>query len=466
MTLKEKEKYETTCEVSLERKMDWKEGFLLALGGPVLVLTAVGPIAAAMGSASILVWILTVVIGVIQTIIYADFCLMFPNKSGGFAVVASEIWEKYAKTKWIGVIISWGYWFGWSPVLAINLVIIGMYLNKLVLPGVSPLLIGGTLMVIQGILATFGIKVGARTQLALGVFAVVPLLAISIVPWFTGQIVFSNIWPIKPLSGHWEWAIVPLFLANAFAAAWCDYATETATVYTAEYKNPAKDTPKATFYSGAASILIYTLVPTALLGVLGLQAISDDPYVALVTAAQMLFGTAGSWIVAAMLISALLLSANTALYGCSRTLYQMALDGMTIKQFGKLNRFNEPGIAIAFNIALNIGLMFAGTPMFILVASSIGYLANVPIVQLGYFVLRSREPGRKRLFHIPDFFKYVALILVVWNIALVVFGSVSYGMKNFLVGMAIFLSCVPLYLIRHKIQNRGQVVPESYSVSD
>ena len=441
---------------TLQPKMSWKEGYLLAIGGPVLVLTAIGPLAAAMGSASIVAWVVTVIIGVIQTLIYADYCLMYPDKCGGFAVCATEVYKKYfPKRTLIGPIISWGYWLGWSPVLAINLLIIGMYLQKLVLPGVNPILIGGVLMIIQGALASFGVKMGSKAQLLLGIFAVVPLLAMGIVPLITGQINWANIFPLQPISGSWfGFGFIVLFLGNSFSAAWCDYATETAAVYTAEYKDPVKDTPKAIISSGITSILVYTFLPISLLGVLGLTRISQDPYVALVTAAQMMFGTAGSWIVAVMLICALLMSANTALYGCSRTLYQMAVDGTCIKQFGKLNKYNEPYIAIIFNILLNLGLMFTGTPIFILVASSVGYLGIVPIVQFSYYWLRKKEPDRVRTFPIPGYFMYVALVLMVWNFTIVIAGSYFYGLVNFLTGITIFLTSIPLYYYRVKVQDK------------
>lgn len=447
---------ERNSAIQIIRKMTWKEGFLLALGGPVLVLTAVGPVAAATGSASIIIWSLTVLIGFLQTLIYADYTLMFKDKSGGFAVCASDVYKKYfPKSYLIRPIISWGYWLGWAPVLAINLLIIGMYIQKLLLPGANPIIIGGILMILQGILASYGIKFGSKAQLMLGIFAVLPLLAIAFVPLLTGRINYANIFPLKPISGGWfQLAFVVLFMGNAFSAAWCDYATETATVYTGEYKNPETDTPKAVVSAGIVNILVYMVMPFSLLGVLGLKTISQDPYVALVTAAQMIFGKGGSWVVAFMLISALLLAANTALYGCSRTLYQMAIDGTIIKQFGKLNKHNEPIVAIVFNICLNLALMCTGTPMFILVASSVGYLGVVPIVQFSYYYLRKVEPNRPRPFAIPDAFKYLALVFVVWNTFVTLAGCYSYGLLNFLTGALIFSICLPLYYYRKIVQDK------------
>ena len=41
---------------------------------------------------------------------------MFPNKSGGFPLYANEGWRKY--TTLVGPIATFGYWLGWSVVLA------------------------------------------------------------------------------------------------------------------------------------------------------------------------------------------------------------------------------------------------------------------------------------------------------------------------------------------------------------
>lgn len=459
---------EEVVQDSLERKMSWKEGYLLAIGGCVLVLTSLGPIAAALGPISIIVWLLTTFIGFTQTLIYADYTLMFKEKTGGVAVCAAEVYKKYfPKTPIMGPIISWGYWLGWSPVISINLLIIGMYLQKLLLPGVSPILIGGIIMILQGTVASYGIKFGAKTQILLGVFAIVPMLALGIVPFFTGQINYANLWPMQPITGSWiSLAFVMLFLGNCFSAAWCSYATETATVYTGEFKNPDKDTPKAVILAGITNILIYSILPLSLLGLLGLHTISQDPYIAFVTAAEMLFGTSGSWVVALMLIAALLLSVNTALYGSSRTLYQMALDGDTIKQFAKLNKHNEPIVAIIFNIVLNLALMFTGTPMFILVASSVGYIGVVPLVLFSYYVVRTKEPNRKRPFKLANWVKYCALLLAAFNLVIMVGGGYSYGLKNVLTGAVIYAVCIPLYYYRRIVQNKNDVGNSSKPIND
>ncbi len=55
-----------------------------------------------------------------------------------------------------------------------------------------------------------------------------------------------------------------------FLAAWSTYGFETAVCYTGEFKNPKTDTFKAIFYSGLLCVVVYTLVPFAFQGFLGL----------------------------------------------------------------------------------------------------------------------------------------------------------------------------------------------------
>ncbi len=49
-------------------------------------------------------------------VLYSELAAMFPNKSGGFPLYANEGWRKY--TTLVGPIATFGYWLGWSVVLA------------------------------------------------------------------------------------------------------------------------------------------------------------------------------------------------------------------------------------------------------------------------------------------------------------------------------------------------------------
>ena len=63
-----------------------------------------------------MLWGITAFLIVFVMVLYSELAAMFPNKSGGFPLYANEGWRKY--TTLVGPIATFGYWLGWSVVLA------------------------------------------------------------------------------------------------------------------------------------------------------------------------------------------------------------------------------------------------------------------------------------------------------------------------------------------------------------
>jgi len=258
---------------------------------------------------------LSVVIGMLMAFVFAEIASMFPEKTGGIPIFASVAYRKY--TPLVGPVVTWGYWFAWSPVLAINGLLVGGYVNALAIHSTNAWinwLIGAVVLVVFFAINHYGIKQGAYAQLVLGICAILPLLLLGIVPWFHGQVDFARFSPFAPLGGGWGsfqgWVNV---FGALFVAGWSAYAFETAVAYCAEFRNPKADAPRAILSSGLLSLVCFSLVPLALIGALGMKAIVQDPSVALVPLAKEVFGGAGGQIIIVLLIVALLLSTNTAM---------------------------------------------------------------------------------------------------------------------------------------------------------
>ena len=107
----------------------------------------------------------------------------------------------------------------------------------------------------------------------------IPLILIGVVPLITGDIVKANFLPLVPLAhdaagkvttGSWNMAGWTVVAGGMFLAAWSTYGFETAVCYTGEFKDPKTDTFKAIFYSGLLCVVVFTLVPFAFQGFLGL----------------------------------------------------------------------------------------------------------------------------------------------------------------------------------------------------
>ena len=98
----------------LVRSIDWKGAFWVASGVPALVLFSIGGIAGTTGKLAFLFWIVSMVMGFIQSFTYAEIAGLFPNKSGGASIYGAAAWLRYSKL--IAPLSVWCNWFAWSPV--------------------------------------------------------------------------------------------------------------------------------------------------------------------------------------------------------------------------------------------------------------------------------------------------------------------------------------------------------------
>ena len=116
----------------LVRALDWKGAFWVAAGVPPLVLFSIGGIAGTTGKLAFLVWMISMVMGFLQSFTYAEIAGMFGNKSGGASVYGATAWLRYSK--FIAPLSVWCNWFAWSPVLSLGCVIAAGYILNALFP--------------------------------------------------------------------------------------------------------------------------------------------------------------------------------------------------------------------------------------------------------------------------------------------------------------------------------------------
>ena len=116
----------------LVRALDWKGAFWVAAGVPPLVLFSIGGIAGTTGKLAFLVWIISMVMGFLQSFTYAEMAGMFANKSGGASVYGATAWLRYSKL--IAPLSVWCNWFAWSPVLSLGCAIAAGYILNALFP--------------------------------------------------------------------------------------------------------------------------------------------------------------------------------------------------------------------------------------------------------------------------------------------------------------------------------------------
>jgi hypothetical protein len=81
----------------LVRALNWKGAFWVAAGVPPLVLFSIGGIAGVAGKAAFVVWIISMIMGFLQSFTYAELAGMFGNKAGGASIYGATAWLRYSK---------------------------------------------------------------------------------------------------------------------------------------------------------------------------------------------------------------------------------------------------------------------------------------------------------------------------------------------------------------------------------
>ncbi|WP_294971836.1 APC family permease [Tabrizicola sp.] len=114
------------------RALTWKGAFWVAAGVPPLVLFSIGGIAGTTGKLAFLVWIISMIMGFLQSFTYAEMAGMFGNKSGGTSVYGATAWLRYGKL--IAPLSVWCNWFAWSPVLSLGCAIAAGYILNALFP--------------------------------------------------------------------------------------------------------------------------------------------------------------------------------------------------------------------------------------------------------------------------------------------------------------------------------------------
>ena len=499
---------------TLHRKIGWQGAFWVASGVPALVLFSIGAIAATVGKPAWIVWAISIAFGFIQAFTYAEIAGLFPHKSGGASIYGAVAWVKYSK--FVAPVSVWCNWFAWSPVLAIGSgLAAGYMLNALFAPDALintwqitlmdlsmikdglALRINATFILGAAILLSVfsvqhgGILRSAKTTMVLGIVALIPLMLIGIVPLITGDIPSANYFPLAPLAydatgnvidGVWGIAGWKLMAGGLFIAAWSTYGFETAVCYTREFKNPKTDTFKAIFYSGLLCVAVFTLVPIAFQGHLGLgslitPAVVDAAGVVTTPAvydgmlapsiysgmgvAASLSDMAGGGafignLMVIMLVLALLLSIMTSMAGSSRTLYQASVDGWLPKYLSHVNEHGAPTKAMWTDLCFNLILLMMSDYVFILAASNVGYIIfNFLNLNAGW-IHRIDRPTWLRPYKAPTLVLALGGILGFVNLGIMGLGADVWGAGTLKVGLIFASLIVPVFIYRHYVQDKGR----------
>lgn len=482
---------------SLHRQLDWKGAFWAASGVPAGVLFTLGGISATIGQPAWIIWIASILMGFVQSFTYAEIAGLFPHKSGGASVYGASAWVGYSK--FVAPISVWCNWLAWSPMLALGTGLAAGYVVTSLFPpeaaintwswqiadlgflraGLSLRINAVFVIATAFLLVTFalqhhGVARAARMQMILGIASLAPLVIVGFVPILTGDMPSDHFFPLLPIArdaqgqvgfGTWGPVGLTVLMGSLFAAAWTTYGFETAICYTREFKDPKRDTFKAIFASGLLCIVIFTVVPLAFQGSLGLdilldKSIYDGTGVGQALAKMVGGGVLVTKLIVVMLLLSLLLIVMTSMMGSSRTLYQASVDGWLPRYLSRVNDHGAPTAAMWTDLVFNLVLLMMSDYLMILAVSNVCYLLfNFLNLQSGW-IHRLDRADWERPFRCPTWLLAAGGVLGFVNMAFVGAGADIWGEGTLRYGLVAASLIVPVFVFRHYVQDKG-VFPQA-----
>lgn len=450
----------------LRKTLTWRDGVAISMTIPAALFSTFGYFIGVINAwTAIAIWVVGFTIAFVQNKIFAEMAAMFPRNSGGISRYAMEGWKRYFAP--LGAVSAFGYWLGWSLSIAVAAAVFGELIVATWFPdnGLSFQIFGNELglshiIAVAGMIGAwavnyFGVKIGAQFTKILGVFLILGLALIAI-----ACLVSPNAsWDASRLNwgfeGDWRTVVVVFYVT-----AWAAYGTEISASFAPEYKRTARDTARALRVSTVLMLVIFFVIPLAVVGRIGEEAVAANPVTYMVVALQQTLGGA-AWIGTTIVLAALLVAMISCTADGGRALYGLAQEGMTLKQFDWLNRWGVPGRSLTVDLVVNVAiLLLVGTPVSILLASNFGYLLAIILALSAFILLRKDRPDWPRPIRLGRHWKVIAAVLVAVNAFVTFIGFTNPsllgygGIRESIIAVAILLISVALFVFRRVVQDK------------
>ena len=334
------------------------------------------------------VWIAGGIYALLGAISLAELGTMIP-RSGGQYVFAHHALGDYA-----GFIVGWGDWISTCGAASFISLIIAQYSGVLfpILAGRSTAIALG-LVVLFGLIQWQGIRWGSGVQNLTGLLKSLAFAALVAMCFILGG---------NSASTGSASAAVPtglnLLVAVILALQGVIYTYDgwTGVIYfSEEVRDPDRDIPRAMLGGVLSVIVIYLLVNLAIVYVLPMSEIAGSD-LALGKAAQAVLGPNGDRIFRSLMILSMLSAVNACQLMATRVLFAMSRDGLLSTRAAQANKGGTPTVALLFSTLVASLFILTGTVDQVLAVVAFFFVVNYAISFWVVFLLRKREPDRRR----------------------------------------------------------------------
>ncbi len=410
---------------------------------------------------------LVAVLACLQNYVYSEMASMFVDKVGGISMYAHQGWRR--RSTLVGPVATYGYWFSWSSSLAIYGLQIGKLVQSEWFPDQTwtfstglaeiglPHVIALGVLVAGWALNVLGMRPAMWIMYVTGLLVLIPIVVFAAAPLFSSAWSLSNLhWDLSARGAPgWQTA-----LAWMFVLAWSVYGIEAVASFVPEFRDTIRDSKIALRLAGIFVIAVYVIVPFGIGGMVDQADVAANPVTFYLGLFEKIF-PGGDIVMTICLIAGLVLLMVMTTADGGRVLHGSAMEGLTIRQLGELNRFKVPGRAMSLDLIVNVILiLFVGEALAVIVAGIVGYLLCHILSLTGFLNLRRDEPNAERPIKLGRQWLYIAAFLIVVDTAMLVVGALSasitgYGStKELVIGVVVLSISVVLYAYRRIVQDK------------
>jgi APA family basic amino acid/polyamine antiporter len=438
------------------------------IGSGIFIVSA--DITRNVGSAGwlIIIWVLTGVITLMAALSYGELSAMYP-KAGGQYIYLRESYNKLV-----------AFLYGWSFFMVIQtgtIAAVGVAFAKFAAYLYEPLgdqhilfesgsfkinaaqLVAIVTIVLLTWINSRGVKNGKIIQTLLTVIKILSLFGLIIM-----GLLFafrSEVW-----NANWENVFTPfnwnpetqtavniggatLFAAVVSAMVGSLFSSDAwnnVTFIAGEIRNPRKNIGLSLFLGTLIVTVIYVSTNIMYTAVLSMQEIAGAPADRVaVAASQYIFGTAGTLVIAVMIMISTFGCNNGLILSGARVYYTMAQDGLFFKQAAKLNKFEVPGWGLwaqcIWASVLCLTGRYGDLLDYVIFVVLIFYILTIG----GIFILRRKYPDAERPYKAFGYPVIPALYMVC--AAVLSGGLLYYKTSTCGWGLALVLIGIPIYYL-------------------
>ncbi|MGH8181304.1 MAG: APC family permease [Steroidobacteraceae bacterium] len=406
------------------------------------ILRAPTTIAAQVPYAAVIMglWVLGGLQAALSANIYAELSAAVP-KSGGQNVLAKKIYGDLGR-----LVVGWAEWITCVAAVAATSVSFADFM-PLIVPATAThkgAVAAGLQLAIYAV-NLMGLREGRAIQAVTSVVKAGMLLLFAIAAFLISTASRSAVAAALPVAAVstviWTWGgfILAYKLVAAAYSGWI-----TPIIFAGENVSPGRSIPRALFLGIALTAVLYIAANGGLLfalGTVGMRA-SPLPFTAVLSR---IGGAVPALLFAVTAAIAVASCSNANAMSSSRVLYALAEDGILPRALRTVSAGGSP--TLAYLMSAVVSLVLAATGRFALVFGLVATLniANAVLIEVGFFILRRREPQLARPYRAIGYPWLPALALAIDGAILCFIAAADH--EGILVAIGLTLLCIPFAMV-------------------